>query len=182
MKAIIFSKNGGPEVLKLQSMPDPELKEGHILIKTAASGVNFADILARKGLYPDADPLPLVVGYEVAGEITGLGEKVDPKRFKVGDRVLALTRFKGYSDQVLVPESQVFPVPENLSLEQAAAIPVNYLTAWQLAEMGGLKKDDTILIHNAGGGVGLAALDIARKRGARIIGTASESKHERLLE
>jgi synaptic vesicle membrane protein VAT-1 len=96
----------------------------------------------------------------------------------VGRDVFALTRFGGYSDVVVVPEKQVFAKPASLSYEQAAAIPVNYLTAWQLlVVMGSLKHDDTVLVHNAGGGVGLAAIDIARHIGATIYGTASSGKH-----
>lgn len=180
MKAVAITKTGGPEALQVREYPDPQPGSRELSVKVTAAGVNFADILARKGLYPDGPPLPAVVGYEVAGEVLECGKEV--RRFRAGDKVLALTRFQGYSEMVVVPEDQVFHIPENLSSSQAAAIPVNYLTAWQLVEMGGLKKDETLVIHNAGGGVGLAALEIARKRGARTIGTASAWKHERLLE
>ncbi len=201
MKAVTIPRTGGPEVLEIREYPEPEPQAGQVLIKVAAAGVNFADILARKGLYPDAPKLPAVVGYEVSGVVqwTGSGatrpsqkqESVDSSsaasdkatpRFSPGDRVVALTRFNGYSESIVVDEDQVFPVPDHLSLPEAAAIPVNYLTAWQLAEMGGLQKNQTLLIHNAGGGVGLAALDIARQRGARTIGTASSGKHQKLIE
>jgi len=97
----------------------------------------------------------------------------------IGKAVFALTRFGGYADTVCVPQAQVFDKPENLSFEQSAAIPVNYLTAWQLMSWSDpLSKDETVLIHNAGGGVGLAAIDIGKHIGARMIGTASEGKHK----
>jgi NADPH:quinone reductase-like Zn-dependent oxidoreductase len=117
-----------------------------------------------------------VVGYEVSGKVDAAGPGADGSC--VGREVIALTRFGGYSDVVIVPEEQAFEKPVSLSYEQAAAIPVNYLTAWQLlVVMGSLKSDETVLIHNAGGGVGLAAIDIARHVGATIFGTASSGKH-----
>lgn len=179
MKAATITRSGGPEVIEVRDYPDPVPGPDEISIKVSAAGVNFADILARRGLYPDAPKPPVVVGYEVAGTILKTGKNVSRKP---GERVLALTRFHGYSEIVVVKDDQVFRVPDNLTLSQAAAIPVNYLTAWQLSEMGGLGKDDVLLVHNAGGGVGLAALDIARHRGAKTIGTASASKHDRLLD
>jgi NADPH:quinone reductase-like Zn-dependent oxidoreductase len=137
--------------------------------------------LARKGLYPDAPKLPCVVGYEIAGEIEKIGDGVD--KSLVGKAVLAVTRFGGYSDQVILPAVQVIEKPKALSFEEAAALPVNYLTAYQLVvAMGGLKKDESVLIHNAGGGVGLAALDLAKRIGATTYGTASPNKHAFLLK
>ena len=134
------------------------------------------DILARQGLYPDAPKLPCVIGYEVTGTVDATGPGVDPPW--IGRDVFAMTRFGGYSDVVIVPEKQAFAKPASLSHEQAAAIPVNYLTAWQLlVVMGALKPEETVLVHNAGGGVGLAAIDIARHLGATIYGTASSAKH-----
>lgn len=176
MKQIVITGHGGPEKLKLQEAPDPAPGAGAVRIQVKASGINFADILARRGLYPDAPKFPAVVGYEVAGTVDALGSGVNP--FWLGEEVFALTRFGGYSDVVVVPVDQVFERPASLGHEQCAAIPVNYLTAWQLlVVMGSLSKEETVLIHNAGGGVGLAAIDIARHVGARIIGTASASKH-----
>ena len=149
---------------------------GEIRIRVKASGVNFADILARQGLYPDSPKIPCVVGYEVSGTVDDRGPGVDQSW--LGKDVFALTRFGGYSDVVVVPEKQTFPKPASLSYDQAAAIPVNYLTAWQLlVVMGSLKPEETVLVHNAGGGVGLAAIDIARHIGATIYGTASSGKH-----
>jgi NADPH:quinone reductase-like Zn-dependent oxidoreductase len=181
MKQIVITAHGGPEKLAIQEAPDPAPGPGTVRIRVTASGINFADILARRGLYPDAPKPPAVVGYEVAGAIDALGPGVSG--FRGGERVFALTRFGGYSDVVVVPVDQVFECPPSLTPEQCAAIPVNYLTAWQLLiVMGSLAKDETVLIHNAGGGVGLAAIDIARHIGARIIGTASAGKHAFLAE
>jgi NADPH:quinone reductase-like Zn-dependent oxidoreductase len=136
--------------------------------------------LARQGLYPDSPKPPVVVGYEVAGIVDGVGEGA---RFKLGDRVGAITHFGGYSDVVTVPQDFVFPIPKKLSFEEAAAIPVNYLTAWlMLMHQGHLRKGDKVLIHAAAGGVGQAALQICRMQEAETFGTASGSKHGRLKE
>jgi NADPH:quinone reductase-like Zn-dependent oxidoreductase len=176
MKQVWITAAGGPERLQLREAPDALPQAGELRIRVKASGINFADILARKGLYPDAPKLPAVVGYEVSGIVDAVGPQVDAGW--VGKEVFALTRFRGYADTVVVPQIQTFEKPAALSFEQAAAIPVNYLTAWQLlVVMGSLKADETALIHNAGGGVGLAAIDIARHIGATIYGTASAGKH-----
>ncbi len=176
MRQIWIPRAGPPEVLELREAPDPIPKPGQVRIRVQASGVNFADIMGRLGLYPDLPPMPVVVGYEVAGRVDSVGDGVE--RDWVDRDVLAMTRFGGYADVLCVPEVQVYTRPENLSAEQAAAIPVNYLTAWQLIEvMGGLKPGETMLVHSAGGGVGIAAIQLARRIGARVIGTASSGKH-----
>lgn len=176
MKQVWIIATGGPGNLQLREAPDLQPQAGELRIRVRASGVNFADTLARKGLYPDAPKLPAVVGYEVSGIVDAVGPRGDTGW--IGKEVFALTRFRGYADTVVVPEIQTFVKPATLSFEQAAAIPVNYLTAWQLlVVMGALKPDETLLIHNAGSGVGLAAIDIARHIGATIYGTASARKH-----
>lgn len=181
MKQIVITRNGGPNVLKLQEKPDSVPKDEELTIRVKAAGVNFADILARKGLYPDAPPKPCVVGYEISGIVESVGANVGNEM--IGKSVLALTRFGGYSDVVSVPANQEFEKPTNLSFEQAAGLPVNYLTAYQLlVVMGSLSKGESILIHNAGGGVGLAALEIAKKIGAVTYGTASARKHDFLKQ
>ncbi len=180
MKQIVITKYGSPDVLEIQEKKDPTPSAGEILIKVEAIGVNFADILARKGLYPDAPKPPCVVGYEVSGTVETAGPGVDSSI--LGKAVVALTRFNGYADRVCVAEKTVFPLPESLDFERAAAIPVNYLTAYQLlCVMGGLKKGESVLIHNAGGGVGLAALDISLHLGATTYGTSSVGKHSFLM-
>jgi synaptic vesicle membrane protein VAT-1 len=181
MKQIFIAARGGPEKLQLRESADPNPAAGQVRIRVRASGINFADIMARQGLYPDAPKIPCVVGYEVSGTVDAVGSGI--KESWIGKEVFALTRFGGYSDLVTAAERQVFAKPESISHEQAVAIPVNYLTAWQLlVVMGSLKRGETVLIHNAGGGVGLAAIDIARQIGAMIYGTASGGKHAFLKE
>ena len=128
MRAVVITKHGGPGVLEVQERPDPELGPGQVRIDVAAAGVNFADVMARMGLYPDAPKPPCVVGYEVAGTILELGEGVEG--LSHGQRVVAGTKFGGYASQVVVPASDVVPLPDELTFEQGAAIPVNYATAW----------------------------------------------------
>lgn len=177
MKALVQTGNGGPEVLQVQERPDPPVGAGEVRIAVKAAGINFADTMARLGLYPDAPKPPCVMGYEVAGEVESLGEGVSD--FAVGDRVMAGTRFGGQAELVVVPAAQVLPLPDRLSFEQGAAFPVNYGTAYAaLIVMGSLREGDRVLIHAAAGGVGIAATQIARNVGAEIFGTASPSKHD----
>src|SRR5713226_588449 len=181
MRAIVTTRNGNVGVMKVETRPDPVVDKGQVLVRTKASGLNFADILARQGLYPDGPRKPCVMGYEVSGIVEAVGAEVD--RNLVGKPVIAMTRFGGQAELVSAPVTQIFEKPEQLSFEQGAAIPVNYLTAWALlVTMGGLQKGEAVLIHNAGGGVGLAALDIAKHIGAKTLGTASAGKHEFLKQ
>ncbi|MCM3873746.1 MAG: medium chain dehydrogenase/reductase family protein [Pyrinomonadaceae bacterium] len=181
MRQVVTTRNGGVEVLRVEEKPDPHPGPGEVVVTVRAAGLNFADILARQGLYPDGPRKPCVMGYEVAGVVEQVGEGVDSNL--VGVPVIALTRFGGQSDKVVVQEKQLFEKPDSLTFEQAAAIPVNYLTAYALlVVMGGLRKSEAVLIHNAGGGVGLAALEIAKHIGAVTYGTASPSKHDFLRE
>ncbi len=176
MKQVFITAHGGPGKLEVRETPDPAPNAGDVRIRVRAAGINFADIMARKGLYPDAPKPPCVVGYEVSGVVDACGAGV-PGELQ-GKEVVALTRFKGYADTVVVPTEQIFEKPADLSHEQAAAIPVNYLTAWLLmVVMGSLHSGESVLIHNAGGGVGLAAIDIGRHIGATLYGTASQEKH-----
>jgi NADPH:quinone reductase-like Zn-dependent oxidoreductase len=181
MRAVVITKHGGPEVFEVQERPDPALGAGQVRIGVAAAGINFADVMARMGLYQDAPDTPCVVGYEVAGTILELGEGVEG--LIPGQRVLAGTQFGGYASQVVVPSGDVVPLPDELSFEQGAAIPVNYSTAWAgLIGYGVLEAGERVLVHSAGGGVGIAATQIAKRMGAEVYGTASPSKHERILE
>lgn len=180
MRQVWISKAGGPEVLELREAADPEAPEGHVRIRVQYSGVNFADIMARMGLYPDAR-LPMVVGYEVSGLVDQVGAGVSG--ISEGDRVISFTRFGGYSDTVVCPAGLVSKLGDNVSLETAGAIPLNYLTAWvMLIHLGNIGAGDTVLVHSAGGGVGQAAVQLCKWRGATIIGTASAGKHERLRQ
>lgn len=181
MLQVVTTANGGVEVLKVQEAPDPTPAKDEVVVQVKAAGLNFADILARQGLYPDGPKKPCVMGYEVAGIVEAVGEGVDPQL--AGKPVVAMTRFRGQAEKVAIAANQLFVKPESLSFELAAAIPVNYLTAYALlAVMGSLHAGESVLIHNAGGGVGLAAIDIAQKIGATTYGTASPGKHEFLRE
>ena len=178
MRAVVITRHGPPEVLEVQQRPDPVAGAGQVLIEVRAAGVNFADLMARLGFYPDAPKPPCVVGYEVAGTITALGEGVGDG-LSVGDRVIAPVRFGGYAERVSAQADGVVGLPESLSFEQGAAIPINYVTAWEaLVRAGNLQPGERVLIHAAAGGVGIAATQIARRVGAEIWGTASPSKHE----
>jgi NADPH:quinone reductase-like Zn-dependent oxidoreductase len=179
MRQVVIPRHGPPEVFEVREAPDPVPADGELRIRVRAAGVNFADILARLGLYPDAPKPPLVVGYEVAGIVDAVGKSVTSAHN--GDRVVALTRFGGYSDRVVVPAPLAFRIPEELSDAEAAAVPVTYLTAAiALYRMAALRAGDTVLVHNAGGGLGIAATQLARLRRATVIGTASAGKHDAL--
>jgi NADPH:quinone reductase-like Zn-dependent oxidoreductase len=177
MRAVVITEHGGPEVLLVQERPDPPVGPGEVRIAVKAAGINFADTLARTGLYPDSPKVPCVVGYEVAGEVESVGHGV--QSFKLGDRVLAGTRFNGQAELVTVRENMVYALPDQVSFEQGAAFPVNYATAQAgLVVMGGLKAGERVLIHAAAGGVGISATQIAKRIGAEVFGTASASKHD----
>jgi NADPH:quinone reductase-like Zn-dependent oxidoreductase len=179
MRQIWIPRAGPPRVLELREAPDPRPGRGQVRVRVEAAGVNFADLMGRMGLYPDLPKMPVVPGYEIAGRIDAVGEGVGLSC--IGWDVLALTRFGGYSDAVCLPESQVFARPPGMTAAEGAALPVNYLTAHQLlVVMGGLRAGETVLVHGAGGGVGIAAVQIARRIGARVIGTASAAKHDAL--
>src|SRR5271167_3509418 len=181
MRAVVIAKHGGPGVLQVQERPDPELGPGEVRIAVAAAGVNFADVMARMGLYPDAPKTPCVVGYEVAGTILELGDAV--QGLSLGQRVIASTQFGGYASEVVVPAGDVIALGDQLTFEQGAAVPVNYGTAWAgLFGYGNLQPGERVLIHSAGGGVGIAATQLAKRHGAEVYGTASPGKHERCRE
>lgn len=165
-------------MLQVQERPDPSVGPGEVRIAVKAAGINFADTMARVGLYPDAPKPPCVMGYEVSGTIESVGDGVDT--LAIGDRVIAGTRFGGQAELVTVPADQALPLPERLSFEQGAAFPVNYGTAYAaLVVVGSMREGTRVLIHAAAGGVGIAATQIARNAGAaQIIGTASSSKHD----
>ena len=183
MKQVWIPRTGGPEVLERREAPDPVPGPGQVRIAVEAAGINFADILARQGLYPDAPKLPAVVGYEVGGTVDAVGGGVEG--LSVGDPVLALTRFGGYSSAVVVRAEAAFPRPDGMTAEEGAAIPVNYLTAFQMmVVMGGVRhahelggRRMRVLVHGARGGVGTAAADLGRIYGVELFGTASPGKH-----
>jgi NADPH:quinone reductase-like Zn-dependent oxidoreductase len=181
MKQVWITKAGAPEVLQVREAKDPDAGEGEVRVRVRAAGINFADLMARMGLYPDAPPLPCVIGYEVAGVIDQLGKGVTG--FSEGQKVFAMPRFGGYTDTLVISSAQVMPIPDGMSFEAAAGLPVVYLTAYTCMFFTGyLRPGATVLIHSAAGGVGLAAIELAKTRGATIIGTASASKHDFLRE
>lgn len=177
MKAVWVPKHGKPDVLELRSAPDPIPGPKEVRIRVRASGVNFAEIMGRQGLYPDAPPPPMVLGYEVSGIVDALGAGVTGR--SEGDRVLATTHFGGYADTVCVKASQTHALPRTMSFEEAAALPVNYLTAYHiLFNVLRVRSGDHVLIHQAAGGVGTAAMQLCRSiGGVTTYGTASKSKH-----
>lgn len=181
MKSVLITKSGPPDVMRLSDGPLPEPGAGQVRVRVGAVGVNFADIMGRLGIYPDAPKPPYVPGYEVAGTVEAVGPGVDAGL--MDQDVIALTAFGGYAEVVCVPAAQVFPRPPGMTIEQAAGFGVSYLTAYMaLVVMAGLKRGEKVLIHAAAGGVGLAAVDIARIHEAVIFGTASPGKHAFLRE
>jgi len=182
MRALTISRHGGPDVLQVRTRPDPVPGPGQLRIRVARAGLNFADVSARVGLYPDAPKPPCVVGYEVSGTVDALGPGVTTPA--VGTTVVAFTRFGGQATHVLTDARVVFELPSGMSLDAAAALPVNYVTAHHLLHrVGGLQPGRSVLVHMAAGGVGLAALQIARAVGrVTLFGTASASKHALLRE
>lgn len=180
MKQVWITRFGRADALEVREAPDPEPGPGQVRVAVKAAGVNFADVLARQGLYQDAPRTPFVPGYEVAGTVDRLGPGVTSPA--VGTRVLSLTRFGGYASKVVLPAAQATPVPAGIDATRAAAIPVVYLTAWHsLVTLGNLRAGERVLLHAAAGGVGLAALQVCKLRGAgRIFGTASKGKHDAL--
>ncbi len=178
MKSIWIARHGAPEVLELRDAPDPTPGPGEVRVRVRAAGLNFADVMARLGLYPDAPKPPCVVGYEVAGEVDALGPGVEG--LAPGARVIAMTRFGGQAELVCVPRAQVVPMPEGMSFEAGAALPVNYLTAYHaLFRVAALRHGERVLVHQVAGGVGFAALQLCRTvPGVEVFGTASAAKHE----
>ena len=181
MRQVWITRAGPPEVLQVREQPDPEPGDKQVRIRVKAAGINFADLMARVGLYPDAPKIPCVVGYEVSGVVDCVGAGVT--EVHEGDRVLAMPKFGGYTDCLVVSADQVFQMPEKMTFEEAAALPVVYLTAYNMMLFTGtLRPGSTVLIHSAAGGVGVAAIQIARTRGCTLIGTASPGKHDFLRE
>lgn len=167
MRVAEISKAGPPEVFVLREKPDPRVESDQVAIDVRAIGINFADVMGRMGLYPDAPPIPYVPGYEVAGLCEG-------------KPVVALTRFNGYASRVVLSREQIFPLPDVLSFEQGAALPVNYLTAWvALEEQARIRKGDRVMVEQGAGGVGLAALQIVLHASAEFVGVVgSKDKAE----
>ena len=169
-------------MLSVRETPDPEPGPGEVRIRVRACGLNFAEVMARQGLYPDAPKPPCVLGYEAAGVVNALGPGTDGPA--VGTPVVALTRFGGHADVVCAPAAQVLPLPDGMDFETAAAIPVTYLTAYHmLFRVANLQPGAKVLVHMAAGGVGIAVLQLcATVPGVETFGTASAGKHGVLRE
>jgi putative PIG3 family NAD(P)H quinone oxidoreductase len=176
MRAVVTTEHGGPEVLTLGELPDPEPGAGEVVIDVAATAVNRADVLQRKGFYPPPPGASEVIGLECSGTVSAVGEGVE--RWQVGDEVCALLAGGGYAEKVLVPAGQVMAVPEGVDLVTAAALPEVACTVWSNAFMvAGLRADETLLVHGGAGGIGTCAIQVAHHLGARVVTTAgSEEK------
>jgi len=181
MKRIEYMKFGGPEVLQVRDFNLKEPKDNEVQIKTHFAGINFAEIMTRMGLYPGAPKPPSPIGGEASGIIEKIGSEVH--EFNIGDAVMAFAPFNSYSSHINVNYNMLIKLPENFTMEQGAAFPVIYMTAYMMMfDLGNLKKDEIFFIQGAGGGVGTAAIQLAKAVGAKIIGTSSAWKHERLKE
>ncbi len=177
MKALVNTRYGSPQVLEVHDRPDLPVGREDVRIRVKRAGLNFADISARVGLYPDAPKLPMVMGYEVAGVVDAVGTAVTS--LLPGQRVMALCRFGGQASQVVVHHTQAQPIDNAMSFDDAAAIPVNYLTAYHmLFHVAPLKPNMRVLIHMAAGGVGLSAIQLCQTvPGVEVFGCASAGKH-----
>lgn len=181
MQQIWVPKYGNPDQLKVRQVPEPIPGIGEVRVQVDAIGVNFHDLAARMGNLDDNPRPPFVPGLEVAGTVDIVGQGVPD--LHEGDGVYGLTHYGGYAQSVCVPYQQLFKRLEWMSTTDAAAIPMNYLTAYLLVRVfGAVQSGDKVLVHNAGGGVGTAVVDICRILGAEIFGTASPEKHEYLRQ
>jgi putative PIG3 family NAD(P)H quinone oxidoreductase len=174
MVAIGIKAPGGPDMLVREERPVPVPRDGEILVKVAAAGVNRPDVMQRMGLYPPPPGAPDIPGLEIAGEVVALGPNV--KRWKVGDRAMALVVGGGYAEYCVAHESHALPV-SGLSMVEAAAVPETFFTVWHNAfERGGLKSGETLLIHGGSSGIGTTAIQLAKAFGARVITTAGSKE------
>ena len=178
MKKVIYPKVGGPESIQIVEHVLGNVGNNQVKVRVHRAGINFADLMMRQGLYGSNPDFPFTPGYEVSGEVMEFGNQVN--WLKKGQRVIAMTGFGGYSEEVMVDSKRIIPIPESISYDQAAAMPVTYGTAYHmLIHLGGLRQGDSVLIHHAAGGVGTAAAQICQAFGAGlIIGTASKPKKE----
>lgn len=172
MRRVIFRRFGEAEVLEVEHVPARAPSGGEVAVQVAFAGINYADVLARRGFYKWAPPPPTCVGFELSGTVTAVGAGVTSHA--IGDRIAAVSRFGAYSEQVIVEAKRAWKVPHGMSLEDAAAIPAVYITAWQsLCEVARVRRSDSVLIQAVAGGVGLAALQICKHLGVTTYGTAS---------
>lgn len=184
MRAVVLDQYGGPEVLRIREIPDPQPGAGEVRVRVAATAVNRADVLQRQGRYPPPEPRPEheVPGLEFAGTVDAVGPGVTA--WRPGDRVMGLLAGGGYAEQVVTHERMLLRVPDRLSFEEAAAIPEVFFTAYDaLTDKAGLRMGDVVLVHAGGSGVGTAAIQLARAMGATVLVTAgSDEKARRAVE
>ena len=184
MKAMVIHEYGGPEVLKYEDIPQPELKDNQLLIRVIAAGVNPVDGMIRSGMFKGNRAFPIILGGDVAGVVEKVGSKIT--KFKVGDPVFAyvsLDSSGGYAQYALVTEREAAPKPKSLTYVEAAAVPIVAMTAWQaLVDTAKLSANQTVLIHGGSGGVGSFAIQIAKARGAKVIATASTANQDFLKQ
>jgi NADPH2:quinone reductase len=175
MTVIAIRAPGGPEMLVPEQRPVPKPDQGEVLVKVAAAGVNRPDVMQRMGLYPPPAGATDIPGLEVAGEVVALGPGVT--RWNTGDKVMALVVGGGYAEYCLAHESHCLPVPPNLSLVEAAAVPETFFTVWHnMFERGRLKAGETFLVHGGSSGIGTSAIQLAKAAGARVITTAGSAE------
>ncbi|XP_034046972.1 synaptic vesicle membrane protein VAT-1 homolog [Thalassophryne amazonica] len=182
-RALVLTGYGGYDKVKLQvKKGKPALKAGEILVRVKACGLNFADLMARQGLYDRLPSPPVTPGMECSGVVEAVGEEVSER--KVGDKVMVLNRFGLWQEVAVVPANHTFLIPEGMSFEEAAAFPVNYVTAYMmLFDFGNLRPQQSVLIHAAAGGVGIAATQLCKTvKDVTVFGTASSSKHETISQ
>jgi len=176
-KRITMERPGGPDVLKLREEELPEPIGNEVRIKVQAAGVGFADVLVRTGIYPGMPPFPVTPGYDIVGSVDAIGG--DVRSVQIGQTVAALTVTGGYTEAIILPESEAVAVPDGLDAAEAVSLVLNYVTAYQmLHHVAKLKQGDPVLIHGAAGGVGTALLQLGRLAGLRMYGTASKQKHD----
>jgi putative PIG3 family NAD(P)H quinone oxidoreductase len=172
-------RRGGPEALVWAEVPDPVPGQGEVVVEVTAAGVNRADLMQRQGLYPPPPGAPPYPGLECSGVIVATGPEVTDHH--VGERVCALLAGGGYAEQVVVPAGQLLPVPQRMSLQESAALPEVACTVWSnVVDIARLRKDQTLLVHGGGGGIGTFAIQLGKALGARVIVTAREAKHAQL--
>ena len=176
MRKIVYPRAGGVETIQIVEESDPVPQSDQVCVRIHRAGINFAELMMRQGLYGSSPDFPFTPGYEASGVLIGVGDRVE--NLKEGDRVLAMTGFGGYSEKVCLDARRVIPIPDSVSFDQAAAIPVTYGTAFHmLVHLGRISKGDSVLIHHAAGGVGTAVAQICQSFGASlVVGTASTSK------
>jgi NADPH:quinone reductase-like Zn-dependent oxidoreductase len=180
VKAIVLEKHGGPEVLRIREVDEPVPATGEVRVRVDAIGINYAEVLSRRGQYGWAPAMPYTLGMEATGTIDVIGRGVRDRT--IGERVIVGAQFGAYAEKMIVPEQQALPAITSFSIEENASLAVNYLTAWvALIEMARLRRGDRVLVSAAAGGVGTAALQIATRFGCATVGMAGSDEKLELI-